>query len=94
MYFFISFSMKPSEILVRLAEYDLSRPDESASRDVRVTAVTIHHDYSDDTPYANDIAVLRLRNGALLLEDVWPICLPPPGEMFVNKSAMVTGTNL
>jgi len=84
-------NMKPGEILVRLAEHDLTRPDESASRDVRVSALTTHYNYSDDAPYANDIAVVRLRNAVLLLADIRPICLPPLGEMFVNKSATVTG---
>ncbi|XP_015592174.1 proclotting enzyme isoform X2 [Cephus cinctus] len=81
---------KAREIIVRLGEYDFSVPEETRSLDFRVTEIRQHLDFNPFT-YEHDIAILKIHRPTIFNSYIWPICLPPTGLSFENKSAIVTG---
>nr|CAD7259731.1 unnamed protein product [Timema shepardi] len=78
------------DIHVRLGEYDLSTPDEAPSKDFPIDEIRAHKRYSR-TNYENDIAILKMKTPTTFNNYIWPVCLPPAGRDFYNKTAVVTG---
>ncbi|XP_066595927.1 venom protease-like [Prorops nasuta] len=81
---------KPREILVRLGEYDLEKKDETRSMDFGITEIRMHKDF-DSVSYENDIAIIKIHRPTTFNTYIWPICLPPIGQSFEGKTAVVTG---
>nr|CAD7455006.1 unnamed protein product [Timema tahoe] len=77
------------DIHVRLGEYDLSTPDEAPSKDFPIDEIRVHKRYSR-TNYENDIAILKMKTPTMFNNYIWPVCLPPAGRDFYNKTAVVT----
>ncbi|XP_044584591.1 proclotting enzyme-like isoform X2 [Cotesia glomerata] len=84
------YGVKIRNIIVRLGEYDFSRPDETRSMDFRVVDVKIHENFNPSS-YENDIAILKINRPTIFNNYIWPICLPPEGTSFENKNAIVIG---
>lgn len=82
--------MLPSQIRVRLGEYDFRTKGESRSYDFVVKEITEHGEFNPST-YFNDIAILTLEKSTPFNTYVWPVCLPPVGGEYVNKTAVVAG---
>lgn len=78
------------QIIVRLGEYDFTRRFDGRALDFRVTDVRIHESFEPST-YDNDIALLKIHRPTAFTNYIWPICLPPVGRTFENKSAIVIG---
>lgn len=85
-----TFKYNVDEIFVRLGEYDFSVFNESRFRDFRVTDIRQHIDF-DTTTYDNDIAILKLQRATLFNSYIWPVCMPPSGELWETYQAVVTG---
>lgn len=49
-----------------------------------------HVDF-DMATYENDIAILKILRPALFNSYIWPLCLPPVGDTWEGKSAVVVG---
>ncbi|XP_023288494.1 proclotting enzyme, partial [Orussus abietinus] len=81
---------KTLDIKVRLGEYDFTKADETRALDFNVVDIRIHEDFNRNT-YEHDIAILKLHRPTTFNTYIWPICLPPVGLTFENKSAIVTG---
>ncbi|XP_003705965.2 venom protease [Megachile rotundata] len=82
--------LQREDIKVRLGEYDLMSEEETRARDFAVSEIRVHPEY-DSTSYANDIAIVKLHRPTVFDTYVWPVCLPPVGDTFENKSAVVIG---
>lgn len=81
---------RANELYVRLGEYDFSRFNETRSRDFRVLEIRNHLDF-DPVTYENDISVLKLHAPTLFNTYIWPVCMPPLGEDWEGRQAVVTG---
>ncbi|XP_015524395.2 proclotting enzyme [Neodiprion lecontei] len=84
------FQFKAREIKVRLGEYDFRRQDETRALDFRVTEIRQHLDF-DPSTYEHDIAIVKMHRPTTFSSYIWPICLPPVGVTFENKSGIVIG---
>ncbi|XP_012252741.2 proclotting enzyme isoform X2 [Athalia rosae] len=84
------YQYKTREIKVRLGEYDFRQSDETRALDFRVSEIRQHLGF-DPATYEHDIAVIKIHRPTPFNNYVWPICLPPVGLTFENKSAIVTG---
>ncbi|EFN88016.1 Proclotting enzyme [Harpegnathos saltator] len=81
---------KPRDIVVRLGEYDFTRPDETRALDFTVTEIRVHRDFVYTT-YENDIAIIKIHRPTTFNSYIWPVCLPPIQQTFENKNAVITG---
>ena len=79
-----------SSITVRLGEYTFDETDNTGNHDYKVQSIQKHANYNTTT-FVNDIAILTLPRAAEFNDDVWPICLPSPGPLYVDEVATVTG---
>ncbi|KAF3429734.1 hypothetical protein E2986_06369, partial [Frieseomelitta varia] len=84
------YTLKPREIKVRLGEYDFEESEETRALDFTITEIRVHRDY-DLTTYENDIAILKMYRPTIFDSYIWPVCLPPIGQTFEHKDAIVTG---
>ncbi|KOC59163.1 Proclotting enzyme, partial [Habropoda laboriosa] len=84
------FRFQPRDIKVRLGEYDFESAEESRSLDFAVSEI-LTHPYFDYSTYENDVALVKLHRPTIFDSYIWPVCLPPIGQTFANKSAVVTG---
>ncbi|XP_043286720.1 proclotting enzyme-like isoform X2 [Venturia canescens] len=82
--------LRTRDIKVRLGEYDFSRRNEPRTLDFWVTDIRIHEGF-DSLNYNNDIAILKIHRPTAFNNYIWPICLPPVGMSFENKSGIITG---
>lgn len=80
----------PYDILIRLGEYDFTISNETRALDFAVTEIRIHRDF-DSASYVNDIAIVKIQRPTIFNSYIWPICLPPIGQTFEKKTAIVTG---
>jgi len=82
---------KPAkDIIIRLGEHDFTRSNETRAQDFEVADIRVHLDFSSKT-YENDIAIVKLHRRTDFNSYIWPVCLPPPGPNFENKTAVVAG---
>lgn len=84
-----TFSVRPSEVTVRLGEYDFTEVSDSR-RDFAVKSIIMHEAYERLT-HKNDIALIILVEKTTFNLGVLPICLPPSNVVLEGQSAYVTG---
>lgn len=84
--------MTLSTLSVRLGEYDLDVDNETRHQNFKIASVEEHSDY-DQASYRNDIAIVKLSRPVVFDTYIWPVCLPPQGMDFENKTVVVTGNN-
>lgn len=83
--------VSPSNLLVRVGEYNVL--DENETHDHtnrRITRVITHVNF-DKQSYEYDIAVLRMVRPVDFQPNVIPICLPSNNNLLVGKTGSVTG---
>lgn len=80
----------PSEVFVRLGEYDFAQFNETRARDFRVTDIRSHLGF-DESTYENDICILKLAHVTAFNRHIWPVCMPPMGEDWSGRMGIVTG---
>uniref|UniRef100_T1GQQ3 Phenoloxidase-activating factor 2 n=1 Tax=Megaselia scalaris TaxID=36166 RepID=T1GQQ3_MEGSC len=81
---------KPKDLIVRLGEYNFKQLNETRFRDFNISAMVHHVDY-DPSTYENDIALMRIEQPALFNSYIWPVCMPPLGEIWHNYTGFITG---
>lgn len=77
-------------ISVRFLEHDRSTTNETTHIDRKVKWITKHKAYSTIT-FNNDVALLRLDEEVQYDDMLRPVCLPPRGKSFSNKTGIATG---
>ncbi|XP_032522290.2 venom protease-like [Danaus plexippus] len=85
-----TYGYEPSELFVRLGEYDFKRTNDSRSYNFRVIEKR-EHEMFDSATYHHDVVILKLHRAAVFNTYVWPICLPPRGLELDNEIATVIG---
>ena len=75
--------------MVRVGQYNFDQSSD-ATTDFKAQSVQQHPGY-ENVNFHNDIAIISLPRDVVFNNDVWPICLPPPGPLYVDESATVTG---
>ena len=91
LFFYYSIS-NPNELVVRLGEFEFSKPSNSR-QDFAVDAIFMHEEFSRRT-LENDIAVIRPKEKVTFNNMMWAICLPPSNmdySVLEGQSAYVTG---
>lgn len=81
---------RPQDIKVRLGEYDFATSEETRAVDFTISEIRVHPDFAFDT-FANDIAIIKLYLPTVFDSYIWPVCLPPIGQTFEYKDAVITG---
>lgn len=82
--------LKKEEMFVRLGEYNTLLLNETRARDFRIGNMVTHIDY-DPLTFENDIALVRVERPTIFNTYIWPVCMPPIGESWEGKMAIVTG---
>lgn len=82
--------IKIQDLYVRLGEYSFESANETRTRDFRVAEIRQHAEF-DAATYENDIALLKLLRPSLFNSYIWPICMPPFGDSYEGKRAVVIG---
>jgi secreted trypsin-like serine protease len=80
----------PSEMTIRLGEYDFKTPSLS-EKDFKVKTMKMHEQYNRSTQ-ANDIALLTMAKPVTFSESIKHICLPDKNIDLEGKNSYVIGT--
>ena len=83
------FRFDVSRITIRLGEYTFD-DDGTGHQDYKPLTIRQHQQYNTTT-FVNDISIIVLPQQVVFNDDVWPVCLPPPGPLYENEEATVTG---
>jgi hypothetical protein len=78
------------QIKVKVGEYNFNEAGETLDATYALASMKYHENYNTKT-YENDIAILKVDRPVTFSKSVYPICLPPPGELFTNRRAFVIG---
>ncbi|XP_052754319.1 serine proteinase stubble [Galleria mellonella] len=81
----------PSELLVRLGEYDLASESEPYGFAERRVQIVASHPHFDPATFEYDLALLRFYEPVKFQPNILPICVPDNDDDFVGKTAYVTG---
>ncbi|XP_059062512.1 serine proteinase stubble [Achroia grisella] len=81
----------PSELLVRLGEYDLANEDEPYNFEERRVQIVASHPHFDPATFEYDLALVRFYEPATFRSNILPICVPDNDDDFVGRTAYVTG---
>ncbi|KAL9903608.1 venom protease [Glossina fuscipes] len=82
--------IRKENLFVRLGEYNTLLLNETRARDFRIGAMVTHIDY-DPLTYEHDIGLIRVHRPTIFNTYIWPVCMPPIGENWEDKMAIVTG---
>ncbi|XP_075549745.1 serine protease notopleural [Dermacentor variabilis] len=84
-------NVSPTDILLRLGEYDLKSEREPLSHVERRVQIVATHPRFDASTFEYDLALLRLYEPVPFQDNVMPVCVPDTNDSFVGRSAVVTG---
>lgn len=84
-------NVSPTDILLRLGEYDLKSEREPLSHVERRVQIVATHPRFDASTFEYDLALLRLYEPVAFQDNVMPVCVPDTNDSFVGRSAVVTG---
>ncbi|XP_037572721.1 serine proteinase stubble [Dermacentor silvarum] len=84
-------NVSPTDILLRLGEYDLKSEREPLSHVERRVQIVATHPRFDASTFEYDLALLRLYEPVPFQDNVIPVCVPDTNDSFVGRSAVVTG---
>ncbi|XP_032688263.1 serine proteinase stubble-like isoform X2 [Odontomachus brunneus] len=85
-------SVPPSELLLRIGEYDLAKEEEPYGYQERRVQIVASHPQFDSRTFEYDLALLRFPEPILPFQpNILPICLPDDDETYVGRTAYVTG---
>ena len=82
------------DFAVRLGEHDMSLEAETRDKTYTIESITIHEDYVGPyNAYEDDIAIIKPTEKVMFSSNIWPICLPEPGQITTTmyNEAFVTG---
>ena len=88
----ISCSVHPEDILLRMGEYDTENrfPEPYTFQDRNVHIVAMHPEY-DSFSFSNDLVLLRLSEPVKFQPNIVPICLPEDDDDHAGETGWVTG---
>ncbi|XP_060532984.1 serine proteinase stubble isoform X2 [Cylas formicarius] len=84
-------NVPPSDLLLRLGEYDLSTEGEPYLHQERRVQIVASHPQFDPSTFEYDLALLRFYEPVHFQPNILPVCVPKSDENFVGRTAHVTG---
>lgn len=81
----------PSDLLLRLGEYDLAEEVEPYMYQERRVQIVASHPQFDPRTFEYDLALLRFYEPVVFQPNIIPICVPDTDENFIGSTAFVTG---
>lgn len=85
------FSVPPSDLLLRLGEYDLAEEEEPYGYQERRVQIVASHPQFDPRTFEYDLALLRFYEPVEFQPNIIPVCVPETDENFIGRTAFVTG---
>ncbi|OTF70888.1 hypothetical protein BLA29_014752, partial [Euroglyphus maynei] len=83
--------VSPTDLLLRLGEFDISTDTEPHSHIERRIQIIAPHPKFDPRTFEYDLALLRFYEPIRFQKNIIPICLPEHNETYVGRWATVTG---
>lgn len=83
--------MPPSDLLLRLGEYDLAEEEEPYGYQERRVQIVASHPQFDPRTFEYDLALLRFYEPVIFQPNIIPVCVPENDENFIGRTAFVTG---
>lgn len=83
--------MPPSDLLLRLGEYDLADEEEPYPYQERRVQIVASHPQFDERTFEYDLALLRFYEPVAFQPNIIPVCVPDSDENFNGQTAFVTG---
>lgn len=87
----LAFSVPPSDLLLRLGEYDLAEEEEPYLYQERRVQIVASHPQFDPRTFEYDLALLRFYEPVAFQPNIIPVCVPETDENFIGRTAFVTG---
>ncbi|KAL7036249.1 hypothetical protein ACKWTF_008763 [Chironomus riparius] len=84
-------NVPPSDLLLRLGEYDLSIEEEPYGYQERRVQIVASHPQFDPRTFEYDLALLRFYEPVVFQPNIIPVCVPENDEDFIGRTAFVTG---
>ncbi|CRK97946.1 CLUMA_CG011319, isoform A [Clunio marinus] len=84
-------NVPPSDLLLRLGEYDLSIEEEPYGYQERRVQIVASHPQFDPRTFEYDLALLRFFEPVVFQPNIIPVCVPEIDENFIGRTAYVTG---
>jgi len=84
-------NVPPSDLLLRLGEYDLAEEEEPYLYQERRVQIVASHPQFDPRTFEYDLALLRFYEPVVFQPNIIPVCVPDSDENFIGRSAFVTG---
>lgn len=81
----------PSDLLLRLGEYDLAEEEEPFMYQERRVQIVASHPQFDPRTFEYDLALLRFYEPVVFQPNIIPVCVPESDENFIGRTAFVTG---
>lgn len=85
------YSVPPSDLLLRLGEYDLAEEEEPYGYQERRVQIVASHPQFDPRTFEYDLALLRFYEPVIFQPNIIPVCVPETDESHVGRTAFVTG---
>ncbi|XP_037050829.1 serine proteinase stubble-like isoform X2 [Bradysia coprophila] len=84
-------NVPPSDLLLRLGEYDLAEEEEPYGYQERRVQIVASHPQFDPRTFEYDLALLRFYEPVEFQPNIIPVCVPETDENFIGRTAFVTG---
>uniref|UniRef100_A0A1A9W2F1 Peptidase S1 domain-containing protein n=1 Tax=Glossina brevipalpis TaxID=37001 RepID=A0A1A9W2F1_9MUSC len=84
-------NVPPSDLLLRLGEYDLAEEEEPYGYQERRVQIVASHPQFDSRTFEYDLALLRFYEPVVFQPNIIPVCVPDSDENFIGQTAFVTG---
>ncbi|XP_050078954.1 mucin-5AC [Anopheles maculipalpis] len=84
-------NVPPSDLLLRLGEYDLALEEEPYGYQERRVQIVASHPQFDPRTFEYDLALLRFYEPVIFQPNIIPVCVPENDENFIGRTAFVTG---
>ncbi|XP_055916137.1 serine proteinase stubble [Eupeodes corollae] len=84
-------NVPPSDLLLRLGEYDLAEEEEPYGYQERRVQIVASHPQFDPRTFEYDLALLRFYEPVVFQPNIIPVCVPGSDEDFIGQTAFVTG---
>ncbi|XP_065072659.1 mucin-2 isoform X1 [Ochlerotatus camptorhynchus] len=84
-------NVPPSDLLLRLGEYDLALEEEPYGYQERRVQIVASHPQFDPRTFEYDLALLRFYEPVVFQPNIIPVCVPEGDENFIGRTAFVTG---
>ncbi|XP_063697795.1 serine proteinase stubble [Culicoides brevitarsis] len=84
-------NVPPSDLLLRLGEYDLAVEEEPYGYQERRVQIVASHPQFDPRTFEYDLALLRFYEPVIFQPNIIPVCVPDSDENFIGRTAYVTG---